>query len=148
MRSHVARLFEGCRDPRINNFIVADREIADRVTECVVPQECEGTDACCEIPGIRVELGWIKGCRMKIHYTADDMFNLAQSARGGFPGGPVQSFSSELDGRLEPERMAQNVREAWVNHERVREFYGWRWVREGDGGGGDAGPEGRDWESG
>ena len=60
-------------------------------------------------PGVRVELGPIDGCRMKIHYTADGMINVAKGARGGLPGGPVRSFRREADGRLEPQPACAGV---------------------------------------
>lgn len=46
---------------------------------------------------------------MRIHDTADGMLNVAQGARGGLPGGPVQAFRREPDGTLHPQPACAGV---------------------------------------
>ena len=66
-------------------------------------QDSEGAGEFRGAPGVRVELGPIEGCAMRIFYTADGMINVAQGARGGLAGGRIQALKRERSGALVPQ---------------------------------------------
>ena len=51
-------------------------------------------------PGVRVELGPIEGCEMRIFFTADGMINAAAGARGGLSGGRIVAQKRARSGEL------------------------------------------------
>ena len=94
---------------RHDGIEVDELEHPIRIHERRLVTDSEGAGTFRGAPGIRVELGPIEGCRMKIHYTADGMVNTAQGARGGLPGGPVQAFRRDPDGTLHPQPACAGV---------------------------------------
>ena len=62
-------------------------------------QDSEGAGQFRGAPGVRVELGPIEGCAMRIFYTADGMINPAQGARGGLAGRPHPGLEARALGR-------------------------------------------------
>lgn len=94
---------------RHDGIEVDELEHPIHIAERRIMADSEGAGEFRGAPGLRVELGPIEGCRMKIHYTADGMLNVAQGARGGSPGGPVRAFRREPDGRLEPQPACAGV---------------------------------------
>ncbi len=94
---------------RHDGIEVDELEHPIHIAERRIVADSEGAGEFRGAPGLRVELGPIEGCRMKIHYTADGMVNVAQGARGGLPGGPVQAFRREPDGHLEPQPACAGV---------------------------------------
>ena len=94
---------------RHDGIEVDELEHPIRIHERRLVTDSEGAGTFRGAPGIRVELGPIAGCRMKIHYTADGMVNVAQGTRGGLPGGPVQAFRREPDGTLHPQPACAGV---------------------------------------
>jgi N-methylhydantoinase B len=71
-----------------------------RILERRLVQDSEGAGRWRGAPGVRVELGPIEGCEMRLFYTADGMINPAQGARGGLPGGCIQAWKRERSGAL------------------------------------------------
>ena len=94
---------------RHDGIEVDELEHPIRIHERRIVADTEGPGEFRGAPGVRVEFGPIDGCRMKVHYTADGMVNVAQGARGGLPGGPVQAFRRKADGRLEPQPACAGV---------------------------------------
>jgi N-methylhydantoinase B len=105
-----------------------------RVHERRLVTDSEGAGTRRGAPGVRVELGPIEGCRMRIFYTADGMINTAQGARGGGPGGPVRSFKREVSGELAPQPACAGVElapgESIVSVSSGGGGYGPAWARE------------------
>jgi N-methylhydantoinase B len=70
------------------------------IAERRILADSEGAGTRRGAPALRVELGPIPGCEMRIFYTADGMLGTAQGARGGLPGGPVRALKRERTGAL------------------------------------------------
>jgi N-methylhydantoinase B len=71
-----------------------------RILERRLVRDSEGAGRWRGAPAVRVELGPIEGCEMRLFYTADGMINPAQGARGGLPGGCIQAWKRERSGTL------------------------------------------------
>ena len=74
-----------------------------RIPERRLVQDSEGAGEFRGAPGVRVELGPIAACAMRIFFTADGTVNPAQGARGGLPGGRIQALKRERTGALVPQ---------------------------------------------
>ncbi len=86
-----------CRHDQVE---VDELEHPIMITERRILADSEGAGMQRGAPAIRVELGPIEGCEMRIFYTADGMIGTAQGARGGLPGGPVLALKRERTGTL------------------------------------------------
>ena len=67
----------------------------------IVP-DTEGAGVFRGAPSVYGEFGPIKGCTMKVLYTADGTVNSAMGAIGGGRGGPARAQKRERDGSLTP----------------------------------------------
>jgi N-methylhydantoinase B len=85
---------------RLDGIEVDELEHPIRITERRLLADTEGAGTFRGAPSIRVEMGPIEGCQMRLFYTADGMINVAQGTRGGGEGGPVRSFRRMADGSL------------------------------------------------
>jgi N-methylhydantoinase B len=70
------------------------------IRERRIVADSEGAGRFRGAPGVRVELGPIDGCHMRVFYTADGTINTAEGARGGLSGGPIRALKRERSGRL------------------------------------------------
>ncbi len=79
-----------------------------RIGERRLVPDSEGAGRFRGAPGVRVELGPIEGCDMRIFYTADGTINPAQGARGGLAGGRIQALK-RAGGELIPQPACAGV---------------------------------------
>jgi N-methylhydantoinase B len=94
---------------RLDGVEVDELEHPIRIRERRLLADTEGAGTFRGAPGIRVELGPIERCHMRLFYTADGMINVAQGTRGGGAGGPVQSFKRVAAGTLLPQPACAGV---------------------------------------
>jgi N-methylhydantoinase B len=66
-------------------------------------QDSEGAGEFRGAPAVRVELGPVADCALRIFFTADGTLNPAAGARGGGSGGNIQALKRTPSGNLEPQ---------------------------------------------
>jgi N-methylhydantoinase B len=74
-----------------------------RIAERRLVQDSEGAGEFRGAPAVRVELGPIADCALRIFFTADGTINPAAGARGGGPGGKIQALKRTSSNTLEPQ---------------------------------------------
>jgi N-methylhydantoinase B len=74
-----------------------------RIAERRLVQDSEGAGEFRGAPAVRVELGPIADCALRIFFTADGTINPAAGARGGGAGGKIQALKRTPSGNLEPQ---------------------------------------------
>jgi N-methylhydantoinase B len=80
-----------------------------RIRERRIVTDSEGAGQFRGAPAVRVELGPIDGCRMRIFYTADGTISPALGARGGLPGGRIQAIKRTRSGEEIPQPSCAGV---------------------------------------